>query len=424
MFKYEAVRLHCKSTKLKGTHNIIAKHGTADLILVSKLKVKAVAEKNDFTYFSGAQITLPMDSNLVITSLITGGLLLLAFLKLSNAIEVNKKANVYFGIFVLLWATFWLDEMMIPENTDQGNYFVLLLRLVQFLVPVTFYLSIKFYTNPDFRYTVNDLRFLAVPLLFLLLLLSRPLIELKLFTLFYIIFFLSHSLFYTVLAYLKIQQHQKNIELFSSSTEAIDLRWIKYIIYSFIASALLIIGYNILSLGDGLNIYINLFFLVVVYLVAFYSVRQKEIYPKGLNIRETIAVDENEEVIRDLQKTRLMDNDELQSIKTALLKVMETDKPYLDSELNLLKLAEKMQLSSHQLSYVINTGMGENFFNFINTYRVQKAKELLTDTNYDHLNMIAIGYEAGFNSKTAFNTTFKKITTYTPTEYKKNRSDL
>ena len=365
-----------------------------------------------------------MDSNLVITSLITGGLLLLAFLKLSNAIEVNRKANVYFGIFVFLWATFWLDEMILPEHTDPGNYLVLLLRQVQFLVPVTFYLSIKFYTYPGFRYTVKDLRFLAVPFLFLVLQLSRPLIEPKVFTLCYIILFLGHSLFYTVLAYLKIQKHQKDIELFSSNTEAIDLRWIKYIIYSFIASALLITGYNILSLGEGLNIYINLFFLVVVYLVAFHSIRQKEIYPKGLDIRETIAVDENEEVTRDLQKNRLMNDDELQTIKDELLKIMETDKPYLDSELNLLKLAEKMHLSGHQLSYVINTGIGENFFTFINTYRVQKAKELLADTNYDYMSMIAIGYEAGFNSKTSFNTTFKKITSYTPTEYKKNRSVL
>lgn len=57
-------------------------------------------------------------------------------------------------------------------------------------------------------------------------------------------------------------------------------------------------------------------------------------------------------------------------------------------------------------------------------YKVQKAKELLNDPKYDNYTIVAIGFESGFNSKTAFNTTFKKMTSYTPTEYRKLRSDL
>ncbi|WP_435522931.1 helix-turn-helix domain-containing protein [Chryseobacterium indoltheticum] len=96
----------------------------------------------------------------------------------------------------------------------------------------------------------------------------------------------------------------------------------------------------------------------------------------------------------------------------------------MDSELNLVKLADKLSLSTHQLSYIINNGFNENFFQFINKYKVEKAQELLTNQEYSHYTIIAIGYEAGFNSKTAFNTTFKKITSYTPTEYRKIRSNL
>lgn len=119
-----------------------------------------------------------------------------------------------------------------------------------------------------------------------------------------------------------------------------------------------------------------------------------------------------------------MEVEALTKTMDTLMKLMEKEKPYLDSELNLLKLADKMEISSHQLSYVLNEGMGENFFYFINKYRVQKAEALLMDPENDHLNMLAIGYEAGFNSKTSFNTTFKKMTSYTPSEYKKNRSRL
>src|SRR5690606_28387216 len=102
------------------------------------------------------------------------------------------------------------------------------------------------------------------------------------------------------------------------------------------------------------------------------------------------------------------------------LRLMELEKPYLNSELNLVKLAEQMNLSTHQLSFLINNAFGENFFNFINRYRVRKAKELLKDPDYDHFNVLVIAYESGFNSKTSFNNTFKKMTAYTPTEYRKN----
>ncbi|PJR03319.1 helix-turn-helix domain-containing protein [Avrilella dinanensis] len=365
-----------------------------------------------------------MDFNSMVISFIVGGLLLLSFLHLTHATNVNKKANIYFGIFLFLWSTFWLDEMIIPEEYEKNSPIIITLRMLQYLVPLTFYMSVKFYTNPRYKYSKKDIWFLIAPSIFFILLLCKPKLNKSIFSLLYVCFFMSHSLFYTVLAYIKVKKHQKNIELFASDTESIDLRWIKYIIYSFIASALLILGYNLFFTADKLNIYINIYFLVVVYLVAHYSIKQKEIYPKGLNINETVINKVSQEERNDEEKIKRVDDRELETIQAAILTLMKEEQPYLDNELNLLKLAEKLNITSHQLSYVLNTGFGENFFYFINKYRVKKAEELLIDSKYDHLTMIAIGYESGFNSKTAFNTTFKKMTTYTPSEYKKNRSKL
>src|SRR5690554_1502476 len=106
-----------------------------------------------------------MDLNTLVCTLIAGGLLLLSFIKLSNAIEVNHKANIYFGIFVFLWSTFWLDDMIFPGLLDQNNYFFVSVRFIQFLVPVTFFVSVLFYINPYFKYSFKDFRFLIVPLL-------------------------------------------------------------------------------------------------------------------------------------------------------------------------------------------------------------------------------------------------------------------
>jgi AraC-like DNA-binding protein len=103
---------------------------------------------------------------------------------------------------------------------------------------------------------------------------------------------------------------------------------------------------------------------------------------------------------------------------------MMIKKPYLDSELNLIKLAELLQMTPHQLSYIINNGFNENFFQYVNGYRVEKAKELLVEDEMNKLSILGIAFESGFNSKTSFNTTFKKFTGQTPSEFKTRSSGL
>jgi AraC-like DNA-binding protein len=74
------------------------------------------------------------------------------------------------------------------------------------------------------------------------------------------------------------------------------------------------------------------------------------------------------------------------------------------------------------MSYLINSGFGENFFQFINKYRVERAKELLNIDKLSKYSILGIAFESGFNSKTTFNTTFKKFTNQTPSEYLKRVS--
>ncbi|TEB41605.1 AraC family transcriptional regulator, partial [Flavobacterium circumlabens] len=75
-----------------------------------------------------------------------------------------------------------------------------------------------------------------------------------------------------------------------------------------------------------------------------------------------------------------------------------------------------------ETSFVINELYGDNFYNFINKYRIEKAKSLLLSEKYNQLNILGIAYESGFNSKTTFNTTFKKNTGFSPTEFVKLHS--
>ena len=97
-------------------------------------------------------------------------------------------------------------------------------------------------------------------------------------------------------------------------------------------------------------------------------------------------------------------------------------KPYLDPELTLSQLAKDLSISRSQLSQLINDGIGENFYDFVNKYRVEQVKKLMIDPQVKNYNMLGIALEAGFKSKSTFNLIFKRFTGLTPTEYRKNQT--
>jgi AraC-like DNA-binding protein len=98
---------------------------------------------------------------------------------------------------------------------------------------------------------------------------------------------------------------------------------------------------------------------------------------------------------------------------------MEKEKMYLDNDLNLPTIAEKLCISIHEASFLINETVGDNFYNFINKYRIEEAKRLLASTKIEQLNILGIAFASGFNSKTTFNTTFKRIVGISPSQYSK-----
>ena len=101
---------------------------------------------------------------------------------------------------------------------------------------------------------------------------------------------------------------------------------------------------------------------------------------------------------------------------------METEKPFLIPELTLNQLAEKVSIPPRSLSEVINSIFHQNFFDYINSYRIQEAKQLLMNSN-DNKTILYILLEVGFNNKSVFNNAFKKHTGMTPTQWKKSIQD-
>ncbi|WP_312355471.1 helix-turn-helix domain-containing protein [Empedobacter sp.] len=108
-------------------------------------------------------------------------------------------------------------------------------------------------------------------------------------------------------------------------------------------------------------------------------------------------------------------NNQIESLKDFMVK----NEPYLDSSLTIQNLAEQLNMPVKDLSALINLYMDKHFFDFVNEYRIKKAIQILKDCTQKELTVLEILYQVGFNSKSSFNTSFKKYTGKTPTDYRK-----
>lgn len=117
------------------------------------------------------------------------------------------------------------------------------------------------------------------------------------------------------------------------------------------------------------------------------------------------------------ERKKVISEEKVNNYKIQLLNLMQKNKPYLDSEITLPKLGLMTHLNTYQTSYLINKCFDENFYTFVNRYRLDECKNMLLNKESSHLKILDISFDAGFNSKTAFNTAFKKSTGLSPKEF-------
>jgi AraC-like DNA-binding protein len=149
---------------------------------------------------------------------------------------------------------------------------------------------------------------------------------------------------------------------------------------------------------------------VLISMLIFFSLGHSSVC-EGLDSREAHSEPEKEETAKDKFKPEQAE---------ALTQWMDREKPYLTAVLTLEKLAAQLQLPPRTLSNIINRQFKCNFFEFINSYRIEAAKNILADVQQGDKNMLEVMYEVGFNSKATFNTLFKKKVGMTPSEFRKS----
>ncbi|MBE8726609.1 helix-turn-helix domain-containing protein [Flavobacterium hungaricum] len=133
----------------------------------------------------------------------------------------------------------------------------------------------------------------------------------------------------------------------------------------------------------------------------------------GLQIIENSLTEENS-ISEEYRESITADNLYFQKLEL----LCKEQHIYTDSTLSREKVAEKLGISAGYVSQIVNTVTGDNFANYINSYRVEAFKEMISDSEYENYNLLAMGLESGFTSKTTFYKAFKKVTGQTPNEYK------
>lgn len=114
-----------------------------------------------------------------------------------------------------------------------------------------------------------------------------------------------------------------------------------------------------------------------------------------------------------------LSEDKMQQITDRIHDVMKREKPYLDTDFALEDLSELITVPKHHITEALNSALQVNFYKFINQYRVEESKRLIREMNTDR-NLMEIGLESGFKSKSTFNKYFKEITGVSPSEYSRS----
>jgi AraC-like DNA-binding protein len=209
--------------------------------------------------------------------------------------------------------------------------------------------------------------------------------------------------------------HQKLMQQEVSNTEDTNISWVRFflIVFLLINVSFLFSLFAVIQLDmcrGWLQTATSGVFSISIFALSFKGILQRDIF-NTIPARKTVSA-------TSVYMTTKPDQQQVDR----LMAYMQEEKPYLDSELTLSTFSKSLGMNRNQLSRLINDHIGENFYDFVNKYRVEEVKRLMADSGTKNLNLLGIALEAGFKSKSTFNAIFKRFTGLTPTEYRKKHN--
>ncbi len=220
---------------------------------------------------------------------------------------------------------------------------------------------------------------------------------------------------YVVLVYNLIKQSEKYVKAHHSGIELIKINWLKklnvvFIIYLLLKTCCLYFLIQIQYLVE-VEFVLTLSLSAIIYFIGYNSISLPEIFIPDTRNGKQIKYEKSSLTI-----------EQISILNKSLTQLMEMEKPYLKPDLKLSELAGLINISTNHLSQFLNQELKINFYDFVNTYRVEEAKKRLVDPLQKNYTILSIAFDSGFSSKASFNRVFKKHTGVTPSDF--NHSEL
>ena len=223
------------------------------------------------------------------------------------------------------------------------------------------------------------------------------------------VIFVLLNLYYVINAIIIYRKHRLKVDHVLSYDIGISFNWITVFLAGYILFTLCFIVLN----PDSSPYVVYLPLLLILTFLYFQRNRQGTVH---------LTNEEEEKEFQDHENTDSKHtgtvNQNSEALKRKLLHIMLVEKPYLKSDLTIYELAKMLNSNSKYLSVIINTDFNQNFATFINSYRIEEAKELLKEEANEQFTIEAIAKMSGFNSKSSFNNAFKYFQNITPSQYK------
>lgn len=348
----------------------------------------------------------------------------------------KHRANWLLAVFLILLALSFFSDII----HDNGLFYLYPHALgydhfINLTIGPLLYLYIRIQTRPDQGLRALDGLHL-MPLLLHGLLLSKFLLsdtDTKLATIPYIGMIANYNLadfllkvqdlIYILAGYRLLARHNRIIEDVLSSPDNRRLKWLQHLLVAATVLFMVWVITNVISTDLTSNgKLLGLTLLIFSYWVAYKALAQELIFDQIAT--ETIKPIFQQEQPEQRYRNSTLTPAAIGNIGTQLVRFMEESKPYLDPTLSLTSLSTQLNVNPNHLSQVLNESFNQNFYNFINRYRVEESKRLLLDKAFAHYSILAIAEEAGFNSKSTFNRVFRDVVGIPPSEYVKQQQSV
>jgi len=223
----------------------------------------------------------------------------------------------------------------------------------------------------------------------------------------------AHFFVYLGLSYKSLWKYRQIIKNKYSQIDQINLDWLSSSLNTFGLLTFVSLINNFIPLAENRSVFMVTLVLLLIFVFFFVN----KVILKALRQPEIFAGIAQNETSKYLGSN--LTSSQIEEYKKQLLALLNTEKPFLNPQVSLTDLSEKLSVSTKHLSQVINQSFNKSFFDFINTYRIQEAQQILKKSKDDKMTVLEVMYQVGFNSKSSFNAAFKKETGQTPTEFRK-----